>query len=88
MKREYDELVDKNCKKSKIIGKYAFITDKESIYYREWGRIIDYDGEAYYIAIADGSDSFPMFDRDQFKVPQRQFLRYHADLIRERNAII
>ena len=88
MKKEFEELVEKNFKKSKIIGKYAYITDKESFYFQEWGRIVDFDGEVYYIAIADGKDSFPIFDRDQFKVPQRQYLRFHADLIKKRNAII
>ena len=88
MKLKCEELIEKNCKKSRLIGKYAFITDKGSIYYQEWGLIIDYDGESYFIAIAEGTDSIPIFDRDQFKVPQRQFMRFHADLIKERNAII
>lgn len=37
---------------SKLIGKIVDITDKESIYYNEWGIIIKYDGEHYHIAIA------------------------------------
>ena len=58
--------------KSKLIGKRVYITDKESIYYQEWGEIIDCIDGLYYIAIAQGRDSVPVFDRDQFKVPQKQ----------------
>ncbi len=59
--------------KSKLIGKVAFITDRDSIYYGEWGTIVDFDGDVYYIAIANGMDSVPIFDRDQFRV--RRFKR-------------
>ena len=57
---------------SKLIGKKVFIIDPESIYFGEWGTIADYDGEVYYVRIADGKDSEPIFDRDQFKVPRNQ----------------
>ena len=56
--------------KSKLIGKIAYITDQESIYFGEWGTIADYDGEVYYIKIANGNGPQPIFDRDQFKVPR------------------
>ena len=40
---------------SKLIGRTAYITDKRSIYYGEWGIIIDKDeDDLYYIAIANG----------------------------------
>lgn len=52
--------------KSKLIGKKVYITDKDSIYYNEWGIIKYYDGECYHIAIANGDDSLPIFNRDQF----------------------
>lgn len=54
--------------KTKLIGKKAFITDKESVYFGEWGIIDHFDGECYHIKIAEGSDSVPVFDRDQFRV--------------------
>lgn len=57
--------------KSKLIGKIAYITDPESIYFGEWGVIDDYDGDVYYIKIANGPDSIPIFDRDQFRVPRK-----------------
>lgn len=66
---------------SKLIGKIAYITDKNSIYFGEWGRITDFDGEVYYVAIADGKDAQPIFDRDQFKVPRKDV---HYDF--QRNA--
>lgn len=50
------------------IGKMCDITDKNSIYYGEWGIIKDYDGENYYVAIANGCDSIPVFDRSQIKI--------------------
>ena len=56
--------------KSKLIGRKVYITDTDSIYFGEWGIIKDFDGEVYYIAIANGKDSLPIFDRDQFKVPR------------------
>lgn len=56
--------------KSRLIGKKAYITDRESIYFGEWGIIDDFDGDVYYIKIANGSDSVPVFDRDQFRVPK------------------
>jgi len=56
--------------KSKLIGKKAYITDAESIYFEEWGTIVDFDGDVYYIAIADGMSSLPIFNRYQFKIPR------------------
>lgn len=53
---------------SKLIGKIATITDTESIYCGEWGIIDDYDGEVYYIRIANDKTSAPIFDRKQFRV--------------------
>ena len=60
-----------NKKGSKLIGKRVIITDKESIYFGEWGIIDDFDGEIYYVKIANGSGSVPVFDRDQFRVPRK-----------------
>ena len=57
--------------KTNLIGKYVIITDKESIYHGEWGIIDFFDGECYHIKIANGSDSVPMFDRDQFRIPRK-----------------
>ena len=54
--------------KSKLIGRKVYITDPESIYFGEWGIIADYDGEVYYIRIANGNGAQPIFDRDQFRV--------------------
>lgn len=55
-------------KGSKLIGRKVFITDPDSIYHGEWGIVDFFDGECYHIKIANGSDSIPIFDRDQFKV--------------------
>lgn len=56
---------------SKLIGKKVYITDKESIFFDEWGIVDYFDGEYYGVRIANGSDSVPVFDRDQFKVPRK-----------------
>lgn len=55
---------------SKLIGKIAYITDKDSWYFGEWGTIDGFDGDVYYIKIANGGDSVPVFERNQFKVPR------------------
>jgi hypothetical protein len=54
--------------KSKLIDQKVYITDKESIYYGEWGIVKAYDGQCYHIAIANGTDCMPIFDRKQFKI--------------------
>lgn len=56
--------------RSKLIGKRAIITDRESIYFEEWGIVAFYDGDLYHIRIANGGDSVPVFARDQFKIPR------------------
>lgn len=56
---------------TRLIGKRVTITNPESIYYGEWGTILDFDGEYHYIAIADGDGSVPIFTRDEFRVPRR-----------------
>lgn len=56
---------------TRLIGKRVTITNPESMYYGEWGTILDFDGEYHYIAIADGDGSVPIFTRDEFRVPRR-----------------
>lgn len=73
---------------SKLIGKFAYITDKESIYYQEWGEIMDYDGDVFYIAIAQDKNAQVIFDRNQFKVSRRQWLIYHAEEIKAKGIIV
>lgn len=57
---------------SKVIGKKCFVVDKESDYHNEWGIIKHYDGEFYHVAIANGTDTVPIFDRKQIKIPRNQ----------------
>jgi hypothetical protein len=57
---------------SKLINRRVYITDQKSIYFNEWGIVKDYDGELYYIAIANGTDSIPVFTRDQFQISYKQ----------------
>lgn len=52
-----------------LVGKVVYITDRESMYFNEWGTVISQDEDGFYhIAIANGRDSLPVFDRTQFKV--------------------
>ena len=51
-----------------LIGRTVDITDHESFYCGEWGTIIAQDEDGYHIAIANGTDSVPLFDRNQFRV--------------------
>lgn len=87
---EYDSYFDydENVPKSKLIGKYAYITDKNSVYYQAWGEVMDFkDGVCHIIMDTDKKAVIP-FSRNQFKVPERQWLRYHAEEIKRRNAIV
>ena len=52
---------------SKLIGKIVEITSRESWAFGEWGRIKDFDGDYYYISLADADETL-IFDRDEFKV--------------------
>lgn len=54
--------------KSNLIGKEATITNKESFHCGDWGTIIDFDGEYYYIAIFGDLNDVPVFERNEFKV--------------------
>ena len=56
---------------TKLIGKKAYIKNKDSIYFGEWGIIEHFDGEYYYIAIANGCDSLPIFERDEFVIRRK-----------------
>ena len=53
---------------SRLIGKQATITTKDSIYYGEWGTIKMFDGEYYHIAIYNDADMAVIFTRDEFRV--------------------
>lgn len=55
-----------------VMGKRCYIKDKESIYFDEWGIIKCFDGELYHVAIANGSDSMPVFNREQLSIPRKQ----------------
>jgi len=56
-----------------LVQKKVLITDKTSDYYDEWGHIIEFDGDSYHVAIADGKDSVPIFYRDQFRVYKSKY---------------
>lgn len=87
---EYDSYFDheQNIPKSKLIGKYAYITDKNSVHYQDWGEVIDFNNGVYHLIMNTDKETVVTFNRDQFKIPERQWLRYHADEIKYRNAII
>jgi len=53
---------------SKMIGKRVDIIDKDSWFYGEWGVIIDVIDGNYFVAIANGRDCVPVFDRKDIRV--------------------
>lgn len=67
-------------KLDKNIGKVAFITNKDSIYFGEWGIIKNFDGDYYYIAIAGGTDSIPVFYRDEFRIPNKSTQKIYLNM--------
>lgn len=65
---KFTKLNESHASKS-LIGKRVTITNKESIYHGEWGIVKDCDEDGYYyVAIANGEDSLPIFTRNEFKV--------------------
>lgn len=56
----------------KNIGKKCYITNKDSIYFGEWGTIKHFDGEYYHVAIADGTNCLVVFARDEIRIPRSQ----------------
>jgi hypothetical protein len=61
--------------KSKLIDKMVMITDKESMYYNEWGIVKAFDGDDYHIAIANGTDNLMIFKRQDFKVSRNPYYK-------------
>lgn len=59
------------------VGKAVYIKSPNSIYDGEWGVVKYFDGEYYYVAIANGEDAFPIFDRDELKVCKNQNIGGH-----------
>ena len=56
------------------IGKVAIVIDKYSMYFGEWGIIVDVDSDnCYYLAIAGDKSSTPVFDRCQIKIRRKRF---------------
>ena len=62
---------DSGMKQSKLIGKIALITNRDSIYFDEWGTITAYDGEVYYLAMLNDMDRQAVFYRDEFKISRK-----------------
>ena len=56
----------------KLIGKKCFIIDKESMYFGEWGIITEAFNGEFLVAIANGTDSEPIFSRNQIRIPRNQ----------------
>lgn len=54
--------------KNKLIGKEVTITAKDSFHKGDWGTVIDFDGEYYYVAIFNDTNDTPIFARNEFKV--------------------
>ena len=59
-------------REEKLIGKKVYITDKESWFFGEWGIIQEAYGGEYVVAIANGSDSMPILERWQFRLPRKK----------------
>ena len=53
---------------SNLIEKIAYIKNKESIFYKEWGVIKYFDGDYYHIAIANDNKVANIFDRKEFTI--------------------
>lgn len=53
-----------------MIGREVYINDKESIHYKDWGVIVDYDGEYYHVAIFNDKSHTVIFERNQLYIPR------------------
>lgn len=56
------------------VGKAVFIKSPDSIYNGEWGVVKYFDGDYYYVAIANGDDALPIFDRGELEVSKNQHI--------------
>ena len=59
-------------KEDKLIGKFVYVIDKDSIYHNEWGIVKSFDGDYYHVAHAGDNDVVLIFDRNQLQVPRDQ----------------
>lgn len=57
--------------KSKLIGRRVYITNRDSIYFDEWGIVDAFDGDWYYVRIAADLHSTVVFKRDEFRAPRK-----------------
>ena len=57
-----------------LIDKVVTISDRESMYHGEWGVVVEENtaDDEYHVAIANGRDSVPIFNRNQFVVRRDQ----------------
>ena len=53
---------------TKLIGKEAKITNKDSWWFEQYGIIKGFDGEYYHIAMTGDDNCVCIFERSEFKV--------------------
>lgn len=51
--------------KSKLIGKTVSIKAEDGKVYGDWGIVVDYDGDSYYVAFAGDNNSVMVFNRNE-----------------------
>ena len=53
----------------------VYIKSPDSFYDGEWGVVKFFDGDYYYVAIANGEDACPVFDRSELEIAKNQNIR-------------
>lgn len=53
---------------SSLIGRKVDIVDKDSVHYGDWGRVLDFDGDNYHVAMMEDKDFVCVFSRRDLKI--------------------
>lgn len=56
--------------KTKLIGKIVYLKSNLS----DWGIVLNYDGECYYVAYCGAKENTMYLSRDEFTVPRDQHM--------------
>ncbi len=57
-----------------MIGRRVYIKNRDSIYFNDWGIVVDYDGKYYHVAIFNDKNCTVIFERNELHIPRKEVL--------------